>query len=251
MDKFGKKLRKADISDKAQASCTQPQLNCPMRESAGTGDKTKSHDGRNEQVNNNSLHSKETCSRRMSSSKRPPSSAWTVGTAATPVPHIGLISLEDHVFALNQLSKLMQDLDDRIRDAESASKVCRDLAAWTYNERNRLIRDMEAAKSEASGRRKQVVENECGALSVATCRFLESEINKARTEAGLTPLNKEEMSVRIYEAKVAFDQNTGLEAAQLCDRSNIPAEAPSISDQVDELIAQEIGNLSSMDEVAT
>ncbi|KAI8937292.1 hypothetical protein NX059_006500 [Plenodomus lindquistii] len=71
----------------------------------------------------------------------------------------GYVSEEEHEQALSKIAQLSRNLDDRIAQAETASKACRDLAAWTYNERSKLHQEMTATNSESTRKIKDARED--------------------------------------------------------------------------------------------
>jgi len=148
---------------------------------------------------------------------------WPIETAKNTIEKMGYVSLEEHNAALSKIAKLSHDLDGRIKEAETASKICRDLSSWTHIERSRLLHDMEAAKSEAASKMEDAVEKERSVLNAGTRRFLELEINKARTEVGLAPLSQAEMFVRINAATNFHNYSVNKEHAEPYYQPNAPS----------------------------
>ncbi|KAF2852928.1 hypothetical protein T440DRAFT_516217 [Plenodomus tracheiphilus IPT5] len=170
----------------------------------------------------------------------------------------GYVAAEEHNRALNKIAKLSQDLEHRITEAEYASKACRDLASWTYNERNRLHQEMGLTRAETARKVEEAVNKEHRRITTKVAKVLVAEINKAKTEVRLAPMSTEDMRIVLDKIMNVYKDTTDsedTEAGHRLDQDNAMAVmddlihqhfadfAPSVSDQVDELIAQEVGNL--------
>ncbi|RYN42031.1 hypothetical protein AA0112_g1812 [Alternaria arborescens] len=63
-----------------------------------------------------------------------------------PSPSHNLITKEDYEIMVKENVRLKLELEMAQETAEKATKACRDLAAWTIWERNRLLCELEEAK---------------------------------------------------------------------------------------------------------
>jgi hypothetical protein len=160
----------------------------------------------------------------------------------------GYITIEEHEQVLRQNAKLLQELRTAKEEAQCANNAIRDLAKWAYDERFRLMGTTR--------------EEDEAILSEAACRLLAQEVNKARAEVGLPPLSPEEMSLRLRvihngrrmhargdvtaHAQIYSDYLPEPDIVGAKEASAVDVGAtPSIMEQVEELIAQEKGRLST------
>ncbi|KAF1947581.1 hypothetical protein EJ02DRAFT_449070, partial [Clathrospora elynae] len=169
---------------------------------------------------------------------------------------------EEHECVVKQNAKLALELKSAKDDAARSNKASRDLAAWIYHERHRLMCQLDTANKSKELAIEEAVQAEGGSLTEAAHKFLELEINSTRAEVGLLPLSHEEMSVRLGLRSLAASQGARSPKATVLDTITTRREMsddggshyshsgdfgyPSIMEQVEQLIEEEKARLPSV-----
>jgi hypothetical protein len=145
----------------------------------------------------------------------------------------GYVTKEEHERILKKNGKLVVELQQAMGSAGRAEKALRDLADWSYKERERLI-GSQKEQVETAVRVKQAVMLQQGVL------YIERKMNEMRTEVGLPKLSPAELNV-IMEARFGGlfkgDAAAGNEGAGNSLLDVVIDE--HIAAQVEELIAEE------------
>lgn len=99
------------------------------------------------------------------------------------------ITTEEYERVMKQNSELSFELQNALNDVEYARKAYRDFAAWTYNQRCILMRDIANIRKAIEERVKTEIERGDA--------IWEQELNSLRKAAGLCQLSQEDMMDKI------------------------------------------------------